>query len=238
MMIPAACCYRPAQQLPWLAGAALVLVAFVALSFVGNREDERATKQKLVELGALVALDADGRHVGTVTLSTIDNVASVREALKIAAELDQVKALDLNRTGIDNSDLQTVGTMSSLTSLSLKSTAIDDAGLAQLAGLQRLEALHLNGTEVSEEGLSDLAALDSLKLLDLSKTHVVRGLAPIAELPHLEWLLLRELSLADDALAPLASAPSLKRLSLKESGFNASSIADLREQKPELAIDE
>jgi Leucine-rich repeat (LRR) protein len=221
-------------------GAVIVLGAagLVTWWFNGNHANETDAKQRLIELGALVAMDADGRHVGTVTLSTLNDLAKVREAMQLAAVMRKIKALDLNRTSIDGSDLRTIGTMTTLTSLSLKSTKIDDQGLANLAGLRRLESLHLADTAVSDAALGHLAPLKAIKVLDLSGTRVSSDISPVASLPQLEWLVLGQLTLSDAALDVLASAPSLKRLTLRGSEYNEAAVEALRSKRPGLSIDE
>lgn len=217
----------------------IALASFVAWWWIGtNRADEAAAKQQLVDLGALVAMDADGRHVGTVNLSTIADLSKVRAAFEVAAGLHQVKAIDFNRTEIDNSDLRTIGSMTTLTSLSLKSTNVDDEGLTSLSRLQRLESLHLNDTPITDTGLQRLAPLKSLKVIDLSGPGEISDLSPIATLPELEWLLLRESKLSDAALNTLSTAPALKRLTLTDAEYSESALKDLQKRRPELSIDE
>jgi len=225
---------------PLTLAAAVVVLGVAGLCvwwLFGNRRDESAAKRRLIELGALVAMDADGRHVGTVTLSTVHDLSKIREALQIVATLRQVKAIDLNRAAIDNEDLRAIGGCSSLVSLSLKSTQIDDDGLRTIAGLGRLESLHLNDTAISDAGLPQLARLTELKLLDLSGTAVAVDLSPLCRLEHLEWLVLGKLTLEDGALKPLESAPALRRLTLRDSTYSDSALRALQNARPTLTID-
>lgn len=200
--------------------------------------DENQARTLLSDAGALVAMNPDGRHIGTVSLATIQDSAKLPNALELTTKLQDVKSLDLNGTAVDNAALKQVGGTSSLVSLSLKSTQIDDAGLAHLAGLTKLESLHLNDTAVSDSGLASLGALRSLKVLDLSATEVTNDLSPLAQLKNLEWLVLGRLTLGDNSLAPLAELPKLKRVTLRGSTYPESAVEQLQASHPGLKVDE
>jgi len=86
-----------------------------------------------------------------------DNLA----ALKPIA--DQVKWMDLARTGVTDKGLANLTGMKNLTRLHLENTAVTDAGLDSLKGLANLEYLNLYGTKVTDAGVAKLAGLTKLK---------------------------------------------------------------------------
>jgi hypothetical protein len=225
----------------------LSILVILAISFIVGSAfwmvavgggDESVARNLLADLGALVVMNPDGRHVGTVSLSTLQDDSRLRDALKLTTEFRDVKALDLNGTAVDNAALKLVGNMSSLVSLSLKSTTIDNDGLVHLAKLTQLESLHLNSTDVSDAGISSLAALINLKVLDLSGTQVKNDLSQLSQLSNLEWLVLGELSLGESALDSLAELPKLKRLTLRGSTYAKPAVKQLQTKRPGLRVDE
>lgn len=85
---------------------------------------------------------------------------------------DQLVWLNLSRTKIDDSALQTVGQLTKLTRLHLDNTTITDAGIKSIGSLTNLEYLNLYNTQVTDAGLSTLKNLKSLKKLFLWQSKV------------------------------------------------------------------
>lgn len=232
------------EPIPLRSSMLLLLISIAVLAggavwwFTSGGGDEFQQKAQLADLGALVVMDSDGSHVSSVTLSTINDLQKVREALDLAAKLNRLKSLDANRTAIGNAELEVIGTIPSLVSLSLKRTDTDDQGMANLSDLQHLESLHLNDTAITDSGLTHLRELAQLKILDLSGTQVSKNLSAVAAMPQLEWLVLGRLSLEDEVFVELSKAPSLKRVTLRDANYSESALEKLRQQRPGISVDE
>lgn len=91
-------------------------------------------------------------------------------ALKPVAE--QVKWIDLARTGVTDKGLAHLSGMKNLTRLHLENTPVTDAGLDSLKGLANLEYLNLYGTQVSDAGIAKLSGLKNLKKIFLWQSKV------------------------------------------------------------------
>lgn len=226
---------KPQFMLPVL--GVLVVAAIVAISLGFFRSDESQSQAALMKAGALVVMNASGKCVGTVNLSTITDKSKVAELLRIVTDLQELQALDLNNIPLGKSELQAIGSMRNLVSLSLMDTAVGDDGVAFLVNLNSLESLHLNSTSVSDAGLEPLSELKGLKILDLSGTQVKSNLAPLSQLENLEWLVLGDLSLDSSSLEGLVKAPKLRRLTLRGSSYSESAAKQFSEKRTEIRLD-
>ena len=93
---------------------------------------------------------------------------------------DQLVWLNLSRSKIDDSALQTVGQLTKLTRLHLDNTNVTDAGLKSVGSLTNLEYLNLYNTKVSDAGLSTLKNLKNLKKVFLWQSKVTeKGVAEL-----------------------------------------------------------
>jgi hypothetical protein len=229
---------------PWIAVVVVVLaVVAVGLAYwfwSGGQasEEELAAKAELSNLGALPAMDAQRIHVGSINLSTLKSPDTLDRAIELLAELPNLQSLNVDGTKFQDAHAEAVGELDSLENLVLSNTAISDAALAKLEGLSDLTTLYLIGTEVTNAGMPALAQLRSLKILDLSGTKVTGNLSPLRELPNLEHLLVQNLTLDAAAIDAIAEFPSINRLSIRESTYPEESLAQLKQKKAGLAIDE
>lgn len=199
--------------------------------------DETAIKNQLQDMGVLVAVGADGTHVGSVALSTLKDKTQLPEAVKLVSSLSRVTSLDMNGTAAGDAELALVGKLESLQSLSLKETPVDNAALAHLASLKNLESIHLTGTSIDDNALPTLAAMKSLSILDLSRTGVGKDLSPLASLPRLKWLVLRGNTLGPDALESLLESTSLSRVSLGDATVDEDAMERFRQQRPDVKVE-
>ena len=71
--------------------------------------------------------------------------------------LNQLRALDLSKSGVKDAGLIHLKGLTNLWYLSLDDTGVTDAGLSHLRGLSNLKVLRLNGTMVSGVGVRELA---------------------------------------------------------------------------------
>jgi len=83
---------------------------------------------------------------------------------------EQIAQIDLGRTIITDSALNTLAQFPRLASLDLRQTKITDAGLESLVGLKNLQNLNLFGTGVTDAGVKQLMVIKSLKTVSLYQT--------------------------------------------------------------------
>ncbi len=99
---------------------------------------------------------------------------------------DQLVWLNLSRSQIDDSALQTVGQLTKLTRLHLDNTSVTDAGVKSLGSLTNLEYLNLYNTKVTDAGLNTIKKLKNLKKVFLWQSKVTeKGVADLQkDLPN------------------------------------------------------
>jgi Leucine-rich repeat (LRR) protein len=85
------------------------------------------------------------------------------------AELDNLRALSLNRTELTDAALAQLGRLRKLTRLKLAGTNVTDAGLARLKAFPELASLTLGGSGLTDAGLKHLRDLAPLRELWLSQ---------------------------------------------------------------------
>jgi hypothetical protein len=237
----------PAQSAPSMARqfaivvALLLAVAAAAAAWFFLRSQaiaqELLARSELTELGALVAMDAQRKHVNSVNLSTLKSPDSLDDAVRLLPALGAIKSLNVEGTAFGDAHAPAIAQLASLEDLVISRTAITDAGLAQLERLSRLKSLHLADTAITDAGMPSLGRLSNLAVLDISGTKVQHNLEPLAALADLNWLVARRLTLDGEAIAPLGNCRSLRRLSLNETTVPESRVDELSRRKPELSID-
>jgi hypothetical protein len=227
------------RGLPIIGIAVCVLIGLLAWWLWQERQAtarELTAKSALSDLGALVVMDGERKHVASLNLSTLSDAEKLDKAIEHVPYLIHLSSFDASRTPIRDEQLKQVATLSGLEALTLTSTSISDAGIAHLGKLNKLQALHLTGTKVSNSGLNALSSLEGLKVLDLSATAVSGNLGQLSSLPQLNWLVLRNLTLEGDALGELAGCQQLGRLSLEGSQYDQASLEKLRQSQPAIDV--
>ena len=218
----------------------IAVVAFFGwrgVTDAGPTEAEVAAKQRLTDLGAIVSMDGERRHVASVNLRLIKSGDDLAEAVSLLTDLPKIGALNLSDTAITDGQLETVGRLSSLKSLTLSQTGVGDNGVQSLAPLSRLESLQLVGTAVTPSSLEVLGRLKSLSSLDLSRTSIDSGLSPLTNLPRLECLVLRDATLGPGALSELSGCAKLVTLAMQGSTFDEEDLAALLEGSDGLRVE-
>lgn len=94
---------------------------------------------------------------------------------------DQILWLDLARSQVTDSGLDTIAKMVHLGRLHLENTKVTDAGLAKLGKLGELEYLNLYGTRVTDGGIAKLEGAKGLKKLFVWHTGVTKAGATALE---------------------------------------------------------
>jgi len=141
--------------------------------------------------------------------------AITADGLKRLEPLGNLQVLKIGGAGIDDSALEVVHGIETLTGLTIEDASITDGGLAHLEGLP-LEDLSLARCfGVTDESFAAIARLGKLKQLYVRDILVSgSGLGHLASLSQLSTLRLRQTGVGDDALEHLASLPALRRLEL------------------------
>jgi internalin A len=224
-----------------LAGLLLAIAAGLAAWLRAGQQSaasELAAKAELADLGALVVMDSQRKHVSSVNLSTLKSPATMDQAVAVLPALGRLNSLNADHTTFGDKHAAIVGQLSNLEDLVLSHTAITDAALEQLQGLSHLKSIHLADTAVTNAGLNSLGRLRSLNIIDLSGTKVTGNFDPLRNVTSLNWLVARRLTLDAAALAAVAACPSLTRLTLNDAICPPNALKELTDKKPDLTIDQ
>jgi uncharacterized membrane protein len=143
-------------------------------SFIEKEKVPPAANEVLESLRAqgykIQTLAADNNFLEVVARDTL-----TREKLEaLLAIKEQITWLDLGKTGLQDSWINTLTQFSNLTRLSIDNNTITDTGIAQLGNFEHLESLNLHATEVGNKGLKLLAGRHHLKRIYLWKTKVTQ----------------------------------------------------------------
>lgn len=142
--------------------------------FTEKEKVSAATDEALETLRALgfkiqtLAVDNNFLEVVAKDSLTLEKI----EALLVIKE--QITWLDLGRTGLQDSWINTLAQFNNLTRLTLDNNTITDAGVAQLGNFEHLESINLHATEVSDAGLKILAKQSSIKRIYVWQTKVTQ----------------------------------------------------------------
>jgi hypothetical protein len=111
---------------------------------------------------------------------------------------------------------------------------VTDGGLESLASLTNLTSLNVRGAKITDAGLEKLAPLKKLEELDLSETKVsAKGLGSLASLPKLQKLTLwKDSQVHADATAQLSALKTLRWLDVKATGMDPAAADQLRAALP------
>ena len=173
----------------------------------------------------------------------------------------QGTAIHADESTLSNAQLQTLGTLTTLTRLELPRAAIDDAAAKHIASLANLEVLALGETtignagwrrlmsltklkrlnvakcEIDDEALRGISSLADLELLRVGSSRLTNiGLAEIAKLPKLRHLIIRFAPITDAGLKPLADLKGLESLYLEGTNVTEAGERELLRARPDLHI--
>jgi acetyl esterase/lipase len=141
----------------------------------------------------------------------------------------KVVEVNLNRTQVQDGDLDRLSRFLEMTDLSLEGTAISDAGLRRISGLKKLVWLNLYQTRVSDAGLSHLERLTDLERLPLGETRVTdAGLHHLAGLNRLSYLGLRGNRITDAGLLHIRKLTGLSELNLGQTEVSDRGLVHLK----------
>lgn len=221
---------------------ALGLMALAAIGWFGVDQVRFSAETKagsaLKEMGALVGMDANRKHVFSLNLTLPGVLDKFDAAIEQLPKLYRLENLELSRSPVRDAQLANVTGLSCLTSLQLNTTEVSDQGIQHLTGLNSLQAIHLVHTKITSAGLPTIAKLSTLKILNLSENSLDGDFAPLKNLDQLEHLLLSEIELSDEAMATFGQLESLSRLTIIGSKVSDEAVDKLKQAKLGIQIDQ
>lgn len=134
---------------------------------------------------------------------------------------EQVKSLDLTRSGISDDGLQYLTKLPELDTLNLSSTVMDGHGLAVLRSCPSLKRLKISGVlRMTPQSWEELSKVSQLEILDVSSTPNIAhtDVAKFTALSHLRELNLSETPVTDEIFNSLAEMESLEILRITSTG--------------------
>lgn len=138
----------------------------------GVKHADSAITKHFEQQGALVLPLAQKTPLLQINFKPASSKTDSKSIARLTELKDQLVWLNLSRSSIDDTALQTVGQLTKLTRLHLDNTNVSDAGVKNLSGLSNLEYLNLYNTKVTDAGLDTLKSLKNLKKLFLWQSKV------------------------------------------------------------------
>lgn len=165
----------------------------------------------------------------------------------------EVVAIDLNETLVNDADLELIGKLRGVKSLSVNGamprrcglipsleqnprrlpSQITSEGIRRM-GLQRtMQTAGFAHTPITDEALEVIASWPQLESLDLQQTEITsRGIQHLQKLEGLQELDLSSTGIDDDAVATLCQMGSLRKLDIQFTAVSGEGILRLREALP------
>lgn len=137
-----------------------------------NIKIDPAAAQALQSMGGTAVPIGPGNPLLLVEFISYQSKIGDAEVAALEPLADVIGELDLSRTKITDSALETVAKFKKLQRLNLNSTAITDAGVAKLEGLTDLTYLNLYGTQIGDGAMESIAKLRKLEKIYVWKTSV------------------------------------------------------------------
>jgi hypothetical protein len=132
-------------------------------------------------------------------------------------------------SGLDDSELQGIGTLTWLQSLRIEASSIGDDSLEEVGRLRKLKDLFISGSRVTDAGLAHLVHLEQLQRLTFFGCDLLTdaGLASIADIKTLESLSLNGYPITSRGLEYLSNLPDLRSLELDLAGLSDDDLAPM-----------
>ncbi|MCH8046725.1 MAG: hypothetical protein IID44_23735 [Planctomycetes bacterium] len=199
---------------------------FVAAAGRCPQADDGSTKEKpkaassggqTEQVKALRALEKLGASInytrGVPTSVNLRGRKVTDEDLRHLSQLDTLRGLWLNSTGITDTGLVHIERLQKLHTLYIDTTHIGDAGMIHISKLANLSHLYMSDTNISYRGAKLLTKLEKLTHLDLARTLISEEALPeIAKLSKLEYLNICDTDVNDEGLLQLVNLHRLKTL--------------------------
>ena len=146
-----------------------------------------------------------------------------KSGLREIGKMQQLCALSLAGTRINDEQLRHLSSLTKLRFLCLAGTAITDEGLRSLSDMVDLEEIDLDRTKVGGEGLVHLRKASKLRRIRITNDRGgldANGLKHLAKMPNLREIVGRGNICSAEDVKALASAPKLESLDLGEAGLS------------------
>lgn len=205
-------------------------------SFLKQSKNLKSLKLAMLNIGgkALAPL-ADHPNLVSLDLSVCKKIPDLSPLPKNKKLARLVFAF----SAITDDDMQIVGKLTGLRELSLFGTGISDTGLTNLGTLTNLEILNVAECKaISSKGLQVLANMPRLRILNLSKTKMSdQDLDLLKGLSHLTDLGLQSTKITDMAMEHLVKFPGLEGLDLAQTKITDAGLKALAQLKNLRALD-
>ena len=150
-----------------------------------------------------------------------------------------IQSLCLGKTAVSDEGLIQLAPQAKLEWLDLAHTSTTDRGLGFMRGAQRLRQVNLDATAVTDRSLGLLAKCPRLEEIDLSRTRITdAGIPLLHSLPNLRVLWLTNTTVSDESIDALARLKALQQLDVQGTRITRQGRQRLRQQLPNLSVDE
>ncbi len=152
-----------------------------------------------------------------------------RQALEIAAPLDQIRSLAIHDAVVRRDALDQLTCWGGLIDLRIDGCDVRDEDLAPLARAVNLRAAWLNREPIGDEALVYLRSCGRLRTLALGVTNVTdKGLSELARFPELRELwLFHDAGITDLGIVHVARCPKLRFLELSSTNVGDEGVKAL-----------
>jgi hypothetical protein len=138
-----------------------------------------------------------------------------RQALKLTAELPDLRRLMLNRCVVRKPEIAQLPCLPHLTELIMYNVDVRDPDLEPLRRARNLVEVQIYHVPVGDEAIGYLEGLENIEMMDLSEIQITdAGLATLSRLPRLRELHLLSDRITDRGLVALSQCQSLRTLHL------------------------
>lgn len=97
-----------------------------------------------------------GREYAPIKQIHLPKTLTIREALPLLRQLDNLKSLEISCSSIDVQELESLHDINWIDSLTLYSVAISDDSVSLLSKFDHLRWMYLDGTQISDSGARQL----------------------------------------------------------------------------------
>lgn len=150
-------------------------------------------------------------------------------SIEIIGRMNNLRALNLGRTGITDHHLPYISSMNQLIYLDLSQNHVTDSGLEHLGVLTKLKTLILGNTRITNKGLASIKGLTKLKTLRLDRVGIDnKGLDTITGFSELRYLDLTGTDVTDNGLKKIAKLSKLRHLDLAGTTVTNSGLRHIR----------
>lgn len=259
---PAPSRWRLLRQISLRTCLILLTLGCIGLAVVSQRaREQRLAVERVLALGGSVAYDEGYDAKGHFRQSPHPPPRQWLRDMIGQGYLEQVRTVDLDKSGVSDADMQVIGKLRGVRTLNLNDTSVSDdgleairswrkltylglmksqvtsRGLRHLEELQSLDSLILENTSVNDDGAASIAKLRSLKTLSLGGTKITSASIPPLSSLLLDILALSQTQVDDAAISHLCQMKTLNWLMLDGSRVSGEGLLQLRDALPACQLD-